>query len=168
MSDAPPWMPFYPSDFDADTRHLSPVETGAYIRLICHYWLRGGLPNEPVRLAAIAGMGLQQWQSICSALEMLFQANWRHKRIEYERDKSARIRLKRADAGRKSWGSQANRIHANAVRKQKQKQSNGSDNHNHILDSTQSIQSRQREGPIQAGHFLSEQLAVMGIRGAAK
>ena len=134
MSNAPPWMPFYPADFDADTRHLSPIETGAYIRLICHYWLKGGLPTEDERLARIAGMDLEHWQSICSALETLFQPNWRHKRIEYERDKAAKIRAKRVDAGIKSWGTQANRIHANAVRKHKQKQSKCPDNYNHIKE----------------------------------
>lgn len=38
-----PWMAFYVADYLADTLHLSATEHGAYLLLISHYWVHGGL-----------------------------------------------------------------------------------------------------------------------------
>jgi len=159
-------MPFYAAEFDADTRHLSAAETGAYMRLICHYWLTGGLPTEEERLARIAGMGLQQWQCICSAVEKLFQPNWTHKRIDFERSKAARISLKRSESAHKSWGDKAFRAHANASRVHKQKQSKHTDNYNH--NKREISTSLATEPPESLGALSEELLTKIGLRGGGK
>ena len=48
-----PYFPFYPSDFEAKTSHLSLEEDGAYNRLLRLMWMTPGcsLPDDPVWIA---------------------------------------------------------------------------------------------------------------------
>jgi len=39
-------MPLYVADYLADTAHLGALESGVYLHLIMHYWLKGGLPDD--------------------------------------------------------------------------------------------------------------------------
>lgn len=92
-------MPLHIPDYRADTGHLSTLEHGAYLLLIMHYWMTGGLPDDDARLARITGMDRQQWAEAKPALEPLFTAGWRHKRVERELRK-AQISEMRSEAGR--------------------------------------------------------------------
>src|ERR1019366_2083805 len=79
-----PWMPFYFSDYLADTGHLSTTEHGAYLLLIAHYWAHGGLPDDEAVIARITRMTARQWSSSRDHLRSLFGDNWRHKRVDHE------------------------------------------------------------------------------------
>lgn len=92
-------MPLHIPDYRADTGHLSTLEHGAYLLLIMHYWMTGGLPDDDARLARITGMGLQEWTEAKPALEPLFTAGWRHKRVERELRK-VQVSEVRSEAGK--------------------------------------------------------------------
>lgn len=78
------WMPFYFSDYLADTSHLSTVEHGAYLLLIAHYWAHDGLPADEAIIARITRMTARQWSQSRDRLRSLFGDMWRHKRIDKE------------------------------------------------------------------------------------
>ena len=92
-------MPLHIPDYRADTGHLSTLEHGAYLLLICHYWMTGGLPDSDAKLARITGMDPQQWTEAKPTLESLFTAGWRHKRIERELRK-VQVSEVRSEAGK--------------------------------------------------------------------
>lgn len=81
---ARPWMPFYFSDYLADTGHLSTTEHGAYLLLIAHYWSHGSLPSDEAVIARITRMTARQWAQSRDVLRSLFGDNWCHKRIDKE------------------------------------------------------------------------------------
>jgi uncharacterized protein YdaU (DUF1376 family) len=81
---ARPWMKFYPADFIGDTQHLSAEQLGAYMALICHYWLTGKLPTDEAKLARIAKIAPTRWKRHRDVLRAFFSDDWKHKRIERE------------------------------------------------------------------------------------
>jgi uncharacterized protein YdaU (DUF1376 family) len=91
-------MPLYVADYLADTAHLSAAESGAYLHLIMHYWLKGGLPNDHQQLAKISRMSQYSFNRSIPVLAPLFGPNWTHKRIEQELVKTREITEKRRSA----------------------------------------------------------------------
>lgn len=65
-----PWFKLMANDWTADTAHLSCVETGAFIRLLCAIWRNAEKTGSPsVRdndslLAKLAGVTLTEWRRI--------------------------------------------------------------------------------------------------------
>lgn len=104
-----PFMPLYIPDYLADTAHLDALESGAYLHLIMHYWMNGGLPQDDRSLARIAKTTEKQWKSIRPRIEAFFRPGWRHGRIDREYDAAMKKQEKRALAGRAGnrarWGS---------------------------------------------------------------
>lgn len=96
---ARPWMPLYIADYLADTGHLSTVEHGSYMLLIMHYWINDGLPAEDLKLARICRLTPKEWQEIKQTMSDLFDADWRHKRIDAEMAKADETISKRKAAG---------------------------------------------------------------------
>jgi uncharacterized protein YdaU (DUF1376 family) len=95
------WMPLYWGDYLRDTRDLTTLQHGAYLLLIAHYWQHDGLPDDPRRLAAIAGVPLATWRRISPAIASKFAAGWRHRRIDAEIAKTERAIIQRRIAGQK-------------------------------------------------------------------
>ena len=50
-----PYFPLYIDDFIGGTVDLSAEEAGQYIRLLCYQWGNGFIPEDPAKLARIAG-----------------------------------------------------------------------------------------------------------------
>jgi uncharacterized protein YdaU (DUF1376 family) len=94
------WMPLYVADYLAGTTHLRAIESGAYMHLIMHYWVHGGLPADEHQLAQIAKLTAGEWRRHRATLAAFFTDGWRHKRIDAELEKSERMRMQRAVAGR--------------------------------------------------------------------
>lgn len=99
-----PWMPLYVGDYLANTQHLTTEQHGAYLLLIMHYWVNGGLPTEAAQLMAIARLTPSKWFSNQMAIANFFDGHWRHSRIDAELAKAKDISSKRALAGFKgAW-----------------------------------------------------------------
>jgi uncharacterized protein YdaU (DUF1376 family) len=49
-----PAFRFYAADFITGTDDLSSGEVGVYIRLLCYSWLKGGLPDDDLKLARLS------------------------------------------------------------------------------------------------------------------
>jgi len=113
MTKADIWMPFYVSDYLADTMHLSTEEHGAYLMLILHYWKSGPIPDDDARLALITKMG-DAWSNASSTLKAFFkQCNGMliHSRIDKERqdaiDNKDRNQARARAAASKRWENNA-------------------------------------------------------------
>ena len=111
MASQMPFMQFYPTDYLADTAHLTTLEHGAYFLLILNYWQRGGrLPDEDRRLAGIVKMEVPDWLLIRPVMQDFFvvmDGYWHHIRIEKEFSK---IRAKAAKAAASGRASAAKRL----------------------------------------------------------
>jgi uncharacterized protein YdaU (DUF1376 family) len=66
------WMPLSIGDYLADTSHLSTLEHGAYLLMLMHYWRKGPLPNDPVKLANICKMTVDAWSIAQAVLKDFF------------------------------------------------------------------------------------------------
>jgi uncharacterized protein YdaU (DUF1376 family) len=124
---ARPWMPLFVADYLADTGHLSTVEHGAYLLLIMHYWANGGLPTDDQQLRNIAKLSSHNWKKIRGTLQKLFDADWRHKRIDAELKRTEEISEKRSKAAKERHERQRASASANAEQVQTHSQSQSQD-----------------------------------------
>lgn len=124
-------MPLYVADYLADTGHLSTVEHGAYMLLIMHYWQTGSLPEDDKRLSRIARLNEAEWQDVRDTLADMFDANWKHKRIDAEIAKVADISTKRKAAASQARSKSNANATANAPSNDDQLQTHS---HSHSQD----------------------------------
>lgn len=82
------WYAWFIRDYRVDTRHLSLAEHGAYRLLIDEYMdRRGPLPDDDRALAAIVGVGFEEWSAVAPVVRKFFRAkdgNLVHKRCQQE------------------------------------------------------------------------------------
>lgn len=104
MSTKLPFMPLWCSEYLSDTSHLTAEQMGAYCRLNMTMWLHGGsLPNDPRKLARIAGVNTRRWHIVGpDVMSFYVESNGRitQKRLNEEHKKVSLIREKRATASR--------------------------------------------------------------------
>lgn len=106
-----PWMPLYVADYLADTAHLSALESGAYLHLIMHYWLKGGLPKDHRQLAKIARMSPKQFNQALPIIAPFFASDWTHKRIDQELEKANNLsKVRRAAVAQRKDRSSTNEV----------------------------------------------------------
>jgi uncharacterized protein YdaU (DUF1376 family) len=106
MSKPDSWMPIYWSDFLVDTAHLNDSETGAYLLLLAHCWMRGGtLPDSNADLARMARVDTDKWPAIRERIAPFFTVNgvWTQKRLTAELTKAQGIYTKAVEHARKRW-----------------------------------------------------------------
>lgn len=124
-----PYFPFYPSDYMADTAHLSTEQHGAYMLLLMTAWARAGrLPNDPAKLARIARVSPRRWHMIADDVLEFWDAEGDEivsKRLEREHKKASSKSQKRSDAGKRGAKAKAlkNKEPASAIAKQTLKHS---------------------------------------------
>ncbi len=96
----PPAFQFYPDDFLAGTSDMSAEEVGAYIRLLCHQWSKGSIPNDEERAGRMAGLiGSPSLRYVLAKFSPCDDGQLRNKRLEEVRDESAQYRTRQAQSG---------------------------------------------------------------------
>jgi uncharacterized protein YdaU (DUF1376 family) len=113
MSDALPWLPLYHEAFLADTALFSAAETGAYISLMLHFWRDGELPTDDEGLREIGRLSPREWKASRAKLAKRFSPDWRHERLDREREKSADAYRRKVEGGRR--GGLARAAHLKVV-----------------------------------------------------
>lgn len=114
------WMPLYVPDYRADTAHLGALEHGAYLLLIMHYWLTGGLPADDQQLSRISCTSTTEWRRVKPIIEKFFLPGWKHKRIEDELARAEDITNKRRGAAEEMHRRKGASADANAEQVQTQ------------------------------------------------
>lgn len=100
------WMPLYVGDYLADTMHLTTRQHGAYILLLLHAWVSGGLlPFQDDKLRAICRMQPKEWKEDRDDIRAFFVetgTGLRHKRVDIELGRADAIVQQRSVAGKAS------------------------------------------------------------------
>ena len=108
-------MQLYVADYMADTRHLTTEQHGAYLLLLMTMWKAGGsLPNDPSKLARIAGVSARRWHIVSPEVMEFFDADGdvlTQKRLVREYEKAVSKSEKRSAAG--SLGGKAKALKSN-------------------------------------------------------
>jgi uncharacterized protein YdaU (DUF1376 family) len=113
-SDSHHVLPLWCDDLIASCVDMTPACFGAYMRLLCYAWTRGGIPDDEAACSRIAG-GLEDgdWEAIRSRLTETEDGRLTHQRLELERVAVEEIREQRSEAGKLGnavrWGSQRDR-----------------------------------------------------------
>jgi uncharacterized protein YdaU (DUF1376 family) len=102
-----PYFPFYVSDFDGDTRHMSVESIGIYIRLLIYQWTNGRIPCSEPMMIRIAGCSHDQfmecWENEVGQCFEKFDdglvISYRNNRLQIERDKVLASTEQRRQAG---------------------------------------------------------------------
>ena len=102
MSDS--YYPFYPGDYQRDTKDLSLMEHGAYRTLLDHYYIHEVLPSDFVRLCRICGAITADEQTAVKVVsEKFFQQKNEtliNKRVEREIEKRKAFLMNQARKSR--------------------------------------------------------------------
>jgi uncharacterized protein YdaU (DUF1376 family) len=102
-------LPLWCDDLIASCVDMTPACFGAYMRLLCYAWTRGGIPDDQAACDRIAGgMDSGDWEAIRSRLAVMEDGRLSHERLELERLAVAEIREKRSEAGRRGGRPKAN------------------------------------------------------------
>ncbi|HZZ25072.1 MAG TPA: DUF1376 domain-containing protein [Roseiarcus sp.] len=100
-SPALPWLPLYPDRFLADVNGMNAAERGAYISLLVVYWRDGSLPgDDDDMLRRYAGMDPREWRRSRPIVQARFSPDWRHAKLDEEREKAADIYKRKVEGGR--------------------------------------------------------------------
>ncbi len=96
-----PAFQFYADDFLAGTSDMSAEEVGGYIRLLCHQWTKGGIPNDQERAARMAGlMGSPSIGYVLAKFSPCDDGMLRNTRLEQVRDQQTAFKAKQAVSGK--------------------------------------------------------------------
>ena len=115
-----PAFQFYADDFLAGTADMSAEEVGGYIRLLCHQWTKGGIPNDEERAGRMAGlMGSPSIRYVLAKFSPCDDGMLRNARLEQVRQDQADYKAKQATSGKvgaeKRWKKCQNNGDPNGV-----------------------------------------------------
>ena len=110
-------MQLYVADYLGDTRHLTTEQHGAYLLLLMTMWRsEGRLPNDPKKLARIAGCAPARWTKISDEVLEFFTVDGgelTNPRLTIELEKASEKSIKRAENG--SRGGKAKALKSNST-----------------------------------------------------
>ena len=108
-----PYFPFYAADFDTDTKAMSPLAVGVYIRLLIYQWINGTIPTHAAKLTRISQCSNQdEFEMAWGEIQHKFPTiNGEHvnPRLERERQKTIDLSEKASRAGKASVRARAAR-----------------------------------------------------------
>jgi len=96
-----PYFKLYWKDFLSGTILFSTEEVGAYMKLIIYQWDNGFIPNNPRKLATIAGVRSSKLVNILTKFQLGNDGNLRNQRLELERESIAKFFAQQAENARK-------------------------------------------------------------------
>lgn len=100
----PPAFQMYANDFITGAMTMSLAERGAYATLMCQQWDKGGIPDDPDKLARLMVCDRSEavliWDAIRSKFERGPDGLYRNQRIETERKKQRAFRRKQKKNGK--------------------------------------------------------------------
>jgi uncharacterized protein YdaU (DUF1376 family) len=102
-------LPLFCDDLIASCVDMTPSCFGAYMRVLCYAWTRGGVPDDEAACCRITG-GMQpsDWAAIRSRMMVLEDGRLSHQRLELERVAVAELKAKKAAAGKMGGRPKAN------------------------------------------------------------
>lgn len=104
-------MQLYVADYLGDTRHLTTEQHGAYLLLLMTMWRsEGRLPNDPKKLARIAGCAPARWAKISEEVLEYFTVDGdelTNPRLTIELEKASEKSIKRAENGSRGGKAKA-------------------------------------------------------------
>lgn len=116
------WFPWFPSRYNADTMHLSPLEDGIYRRLIDHYMLtKTALPENDAALARIVGMPIAEFKQTSSTVMVLFKVRsgfYYHKKCDEilsDQNERSKERSERASKAAKAKAEKYSKFNADSA-----------------------------------------------------
>ena len=96
-----PAFQFYADDFLAGTSDMSAEEVGGYIRLLCHQWTKGGIPNDQDRAGRMATLlGSPSLGYVLAKFSLCDDGMLRNERLEQVRGEQEAYKLRQASSGR--------------------------------------------------------------------
>ncbi|MCG8381822.1 MAG: DUF1376 domain-containing protein [Gammaproteobacteria bacterium] len=115
-----PAFPFYASDVLSDMKVMlmSNQEFGCYMKLLCHCWIEGAIPNDSKKIAKLCGEHssamTELWQEMWDTIKECFKTHPDDEsllvspRLEKERQKRKDFKKERSEAGKlgaeSRWG----------------------------------------------------------------
>lgn len=111
-----PWYPWFPADYERDTRLLSLEADGLYRRLLDACWEMGSLPRDLRDLSKISRIDPRKMRRIWPEIEQYFyEKNGRlhNKRIEKQIAYADEVSEKNRQNARKRWDATADAIAEN-------------------------------------------------------
>ena len=140
-----PFLALYPSDYLADTGHLTLAEHGAYLLLLFAYWQRGnGLPSDDKQLSRIIGISDKEWGKVKPSIMPFFKEEngvILNTRMEYEIDKAKEKSIKARESAGYRWGESDMRTHS-------ERYANASKTHMPTQCSSPSPSPKEKKSPI--------------------
>lgn len=98
-----PAFQFYVQDFLMGTLEFSAEEVGGYIRLLCHQWDKGGLPNDDKKLIQLSGLRTKTLPAVKQKFTAGTDGLLRNDRLEKVRAEQKEYRDKQKARAEKRW-----------------------------------------------------------------
>ncbi len=97
------WFPFYTGDYTRDAGRFTTQQHGAYLLILIDLWSHGSVPDQDAILSSLTKTTPDDWAVVRPVLEPFFivaNGEWRHKRVDAEREKASAVSAKRSAAGK--------------------------------------------------------------------
>jgi uncharacterized protein YdaU (DUF1376 family) len=114
MNAKSPAFQFYAENFLGGTADMSAEEVGMYIRLLCHQWHRGGLPDDDKKLLLLSGGKKSALVEVKKKFFVDEDGLLKNRRLEATREEQKQYREAKSVAGKhgaeKKWKNAGKRL----------------------------------------------------------